>query len=195
MLDFSRVQNYYIACGYTGMRKQIDGYGNASADRLTVKAPFEAVMIAPADGWDNGYAHALPVSADQVLAVVVIELHGSGIIGKQAEIRRHDRLEFRKKERIASRVMPCAFKNVVIHKEVNTVGISLAVGCRTVEADPVNLLIKVNRSQLRRIIQPFAIEHAKPQIVSVALHRFKRHRDHLQNRHTPCPSEHEVCRI
>ena len=25
MLDFSRVQNYYIACGYTGMRKQIDG--------------------------------------------------------------------------------------------------------------------------------------------------------------------------
>ena len=25
MLDFSRVQNYYIACGYTDMRKQIDG--------------------------------------------------------------------------------------------------------------------------------------------------------------------------
>ena len=25
MLDFSRVQNYYTACGYTGMRKQIDG--------------------------------------------------------------------------------------------------------------------------------------------------------------------------
>ena len=25
MLDFSRVQNYYIACGYTDMCKQIDG--------------------------------------------------------------------------------------------------------------------------------------------------------------------------
>ena len=25
MLDFSRVQNYFIACGYTEMRKQIDG--------------------------------------------------------------------------------------------------------------------------------------------------------------------------
>ena len=25
MFDFSRVQNYYIACGYTDMRKQIDG--------------------------------------------------------------------------------------------------------------------------------------------------------------------------
>jgi transposase len=25
MVDFSRVQNYYIACGYTDMRKQIDG--------------------------------------------------------------------------------------------------------------------------------------------------------------------------
>ncbi len=25
MLDFSRVQNYYIACGYTDMRGQIDG--------------------------------------------------------------------------------------------------------------------------------------------------------------------------
>lgn len=25
MIDFSRVQNYYIACGYTDMRKQIDG--------------------------------------------------------------------------------------------------------------------------------------------------------------------------
>ena len=25
MHDFSRVQNYYIACGYTDMRKQIDG--------------------------------------------------------------------------------------------------------------------------------------------------------------------------
>ena len=25
MLDFSREQNYFIACGYTDMRKQIDG--------------------------------------------------------------------------------------------------------------------------------------------------------------------------
>ena len=25
MLDFGRIQNYYIACGYTDMRKQIDG--------------------------------------------------------------------------------------------------------------------------------------------------------------------------
>ena len=25
MLDFSQIQNYYIACGYTDMRKQIDG--------------------------------------------------------------------------------------------------------------------------------------------------------------------------
>lgn len=25
MIDFSRVCNYYIACGYTDMRKQIDG--------------------------------------------------------------------------------------------------------------------------------------------------------------------------
>ena len=25
MLDFSRVQSYYLACGYTDMRKQIDG--------------------------------------------------------------------------------------------------------------------------------------------------------------------------
>lgn len=25
MIDFGRVRNYYIACGYTDMRKQIDG--------------------------------------------------------------------------------------------------------------------------------------------------------------------------
>lgn len=25
MIDFSRVRNYYVACGYTDMRKQIDG--------------------------------------------------------------------------------------------------------------------------------------------------------------------------
>lgn len=25
MLDFSQIQNYYIACGYTDMRKQING--------------------------------------------------------------------------------------------------------------------------------------------------------------------------
>ena len=25
MLDFSKLQNYYIVCGYTDMRKQIDG--------------------------------------------------------------------------------------------------------------------------------------------------------------------------
>ncbi len=25
MIDFSKVRNYYIACGYTDMRKQIDG--------------------------------------------------------------------------------------------------------------------------------------------------------------------------
>ena len=25
MLDFSCIQNYYITCGYTDMRKQIDG--------------------------------------------------------------------------------------------------------------------------------------------------------------------------
>ena len=25
MVDFKRVQNYHIACGYTNMRKQIDG--------------------------------------------------------------------------------------------------------------------------------------------------------------------------
>ena len=25
MIDFSRVKNYYIRCGYTDMRKQIDG--------------------------------------------------------------------------------------------------------------------------------------------------------------------------
>ena len=25
MFDYSRVRNYYIACGYTDMRKQIDG--------------------------------------------------------------------------------------------------------------------------------------------------------------------------
>ncbi|MBO4744873.1 MAG: IS66 family insertion sequence element accessory protein TnpB [Bacteroidales bacterium] len=25
MIDFSRVRNYYLACGYTDMRKQIDG--------------------------------------------------------------------------------------------------------------------------------------------------------------------------
>ena len=25
MIDFSRVKNYFIACGYTDMRKQIDG--------------------------------------------------------------------------------------------------------------------------------------------------------------------------
>ncbi len=25
MIDFSRIQHYYLACGYTDMRKQIDG--------------------------------------------------------------------------------------------------------------------------------------------------------------------------
>ena len=35
MLDFSRVQNYYIACGYTDMRKQIDGlFCGRQADRI-----------------------------------------------------------------------------------------------------------------------------------------------------------------
>ena len=33
------------------------GYGNASADRLAIKAPLEAVMIAPADGRDHCYSH------------------------------------------------------------------------------------------------------------------------------------------
>ena len=31
MIDFSRVRNYYIACGYTDMRKQIDGAPNAQS--------------------------------------------------------------------------------------------------------------------------------------------------------------------
>ena len=65
------------------------GYCNASADRLAVKAPLEAVMIAPADGRNDCNAHALPVSADQMLAIMVVDLHGSGIVGKQAEVRRH----------------------------------------------------------------------------------------------------------
>ena len=34
MLDFSRVQNYYIACGYTDMRKSIDGLCAVVADLL-----------------------------------------------------------------------------------------------------------------------------------------------------------------
>lgn len=45
MLDFSRIQNYYIACGYTDMRKQI--YGHAQADRWsgsTVQTQFGQEM-------------------------------------------------------------------------------------------------------------------------------------------------------
>ena len=34
MLDFSRVQNYYIACGYTDMRKSIDGLCALIQDQL-----------------------------------------------------------------------------------------------------------------------------------------------------------------
>ena len=34
MLDFSRVQNYYIACGYTDMRKQIDGLAALGANPI-----------------------------------------------------------------------------------------------------------------------------------------------------------------
>ena len=109
-------------------------------------------MIAPADGRNDCNAHALPVSADQMLAVVVVDLHGSGIIGKQAEVRRHSCLEFRKKERIASGVMPCALKNVIVHKEVNTVDAAPAVGSGTVEADPVRFFIEVDGRQIRTLI-------------------------------------------
>lgn len=45
MLDFSRIQNYYIACGYTDMRKQI--YRHAQADRWsgsTVQTQFGQEM-------------------------------------------------------------------------------------------------------------------------------------------------------
>lgn len=178
-------------CSQTFLRSD-RGNGNTAADGFSVKAPVKATMIAPAYGWDDRHAHVLPVSASQVLAIVVVDLHGSGIIGKQAEIRRHDRLKFRKKKRISSGVMPCAFKDVIVHEEVNAVGISLTVGCRTVEADPVQPFIKANRRQFRRIVHTFAVEHTQPQIVSIALHRFKRYIDHLKNGHTPCPSEHEV---
>ena len=119
------------------------GYCNASADRFAVKAPLEAIMIAPADGRNDRNAHALPVSADQMLAVVVVDLHGSGIIGKQAEVRRHSRLEFRKKERIASGVMPCALKNVIVHKEVNTVDAALSV-CSGTVAGLLNSMFSTN---------------------------------------------------
>ena len=117
-------------------------------------------MIAPADGWDDRNAHALPVSTDQMLAVVVVDLHGSGIIGKQAEVRRHSRLEFRKKERIASGVMPCALKNVIVHKEVNPVDAAPVVCSSTVEADPIRFLIEMDRCQLGDVVQSFAFEHA-----------------------------------
>lgn len=40
MLDFSRVQNYYIACGYTDMRKQIDGLA------ALVQHPFRTIKHA-----------------------------------------------------------------------------------------------------------------------------------------------------
>jgi transposase len=43
MLDFSRVQSYYIACGYTDMRKQIDGL--AAIVELQYKMQFDTESI------------------------------------------------------------------------------------------------------------------------------------------------------
>ena len=43
MLDFSRVQNYYIACGYTDMRKQIDGL--AAVVELQFRRKLDEVSI------------------------------------------------------------------------------------------------------------------------------------------------------
>ena len=40
MLDFSRIQNYYIACGYTDMRKQIDGLAAVVELQFGKKHPF-----------------------------------------------------------------------------------------------------------------------------------------------------------
>ena len=52
MLDFSRVQNYFIACGYTDMRKQIDGL--VAVVELQFKQKLDETFLAgPALFWYN----------------------------------------------------------------------------------------------------------------------------------------------
>ena len=159
--------------------------GNTASRWFTIKAPLKAVVITPADGRNDSHAPALPVGSDQMLAVVIVDLHGSGIIGKETEIRGHNRLEFREKQRIASGVMPCALKDIIVNKEMDTMFAAPSICVGTVEADPLNVLIRMNRREHRRIIAPLAFESAKPQVMSVALHCFKSQMDHLLKEGTP----------
>ena len=45
MFDFSRVQNYYIACGYTDMRKQINGLAAVVELQLGQKLEETSVFL------------------------------------------------------------------------------------------------------------------------------------------------------
>ena len=35
MIDLSKVQNYYVACGYTDLRRGIDGLASIMSDQLS----------------------------------------------------------------------------------------------------------------------------------------------------------------
>lgn len=45
MLDFSKVRNYYIACGYTDMRKQIDGLVSAVQMQFKKDLDEESIFL------------------------------------------------------------------------------------------------------------------------------------------------------
>ena len=45
MMDFSKIQYYYIACGYTDMRKQIDGLVSLIEGQFQKKVDEESIFL------------------------------------------------------------------------------------------------------------------------------------------------------
>ena len=45
MLDFTKIRNYYIACGYTDMRKQIDGLAAVVEMQFGKKLDEESLFL------------------------------------------------------------------------------------------------------------------------------------------------------
>ena len=76
MLDFSRVQNYYIACGYTDMRKQIDGL--VAVVELQFKQKLnETSIFCSAGGGRTGSRHCTGTGQDMCCCISVLQKNAS----------------------------------------------------------------------------------------------------------------------
>ena len=146
-------------------------------------------FVAPADRRNDRHAHALPVRAQQVLAPVVVELHRHRIVGKQAEIGRHDRAEVHKHLRVTGRIFPDALKEIVVDEKMHAVSGALGVGLCTVERNKGKRPVKRCRRKARDAVGAVRFIAAKLQVVPVSLQGFQRHRFHLpSDRNTPPPA-------